>query len=114
MSYPAGPQGPGLFDTSFATSTIGKTAKLAFVAVILLAGALAVSGLFSAIAQFSQLRFGGAVSVLSGLIDLVVYGGLAFAVLVLGRLLVDHVVQSAKEREAVAAAREAAEQESTD
>ncbi|SED95874.1 hypothetical protein [Ruania alba] len=112
MSYPAGPQGPGLFDTTFTTSTIAKTAKPAFVAVIVLSGALALAGLFSAIAQFAQLRFGGAVSALGGLIDLVLYGGLAFAVLVLGRLLVDHVVQSAKEREAVAAARAAAEQES--
>ncbi len=106
MPYPARASGPGLFDTTFSTSTIRSTAKTAFIAVILLAGGLAFTGVFSAIADFSQLRYGGFGLVLYGLSDLVLYGALAFAVLVLGRLLIDHVVQSATEREAVAAARE--------
>ncbi|QOR69288.1 hypothetical protein IM660_11280 [Ruania alkalisoli] len=106
MRYTARASGPGLFDTTFASSTIRSTAKTAFVAVILLAGGLAFTGMFSAIADFSQLRYGGFGLVLYGLSDLVLYGALAFAVLVLGRLLIDHVVQSANEREAVAAARE--------
>ncbi|UFU04722.1 hypothetical protein LQF12_09680 [Ruania suaedae] len=89
---------PGLFDTSFAVSTIATTARPAFIGVILLAGALAFAGLLSAIADFSQLRYGGAVYVLLGLKELVLYGALAFAVLTLGRLLIDHVVQSAAQR----------------
>ena len=92
--------GPGLFDTNFAVSSTQRTAKLAYVAIIVVAGALALAGLFTAVAQFANLTYGGASVVLSGLASLLVYGAIAFAVLTVGRLVVDFFVQEDKKREA--------------
>ena len=92
--------GPGLFDTNFAVSSTQRTAKLAYVAIIVVAGALALAGLFTAVAQFANVTYGGASVVLGGLASLLVYGAIAFAVLTVGRLVVDFFVQEDKKREA--------------
>ncbi|WP_147916876.1 hypothetical protein [Ruania zhangjianzhongii] len=91
---------PGLFDTSFAVSSTQRTAKLAYVAIIVVAGALALAGLFRAVAQFANVSFGGASVVLGGLASLLIYGAIGFAVLAVGRLVVDFFVQEDKKREA--------------
>ena len=68
---------------------------------MVVAGALALAGLFTAVAQFANVSFGGATVVLNGLASLLIYGAFAFAVLTVGRLVVDFFVQEDKKREAL-------------
>lgn len=89
---------PGLFDTSFAVSSTQRTAQLAYVAIMVVAGALVLAGLFLAVAQFANVTYGGAGAVLSGLASLLVYGAIGFAILTVGRLVVDFFVQEDKKR----------------
>lgn len=90
---------PGLFDTTFAVSSTQQTAKLAYIAVIIFAGVLALTAIFRAIGQFSAVRYGGVSSVLGGLTSLILYGALAFGVLTVGRLVIDFFVQEDKKRQ---------------
>lgn len=107
---PQGPTEPGLFDTTFAKPTTPKVAKLAYTAVIVLAGALVLYGLFAAISSFSAgaslsgIPGGGGVGyVLIGIAQLVFLPALGFVVLTLGRLTVEYFVETHKAREAAAA-----------
>lgn len=100
--YQAAPSGPGLFDTSFAQPTTPKVAKLAFVSIIVVAAGLVLMGLFGAIASFSAAGIGGAGVVLAGVAQLVLFPALGFAVLTLGRLLVEYFVETHKARQAAA------------
>jgi hypothetical protein len=95
--YPTAPGGPGLFDTEFATPSTLKTAKLAYIAIIILAIVLAVGGLFNAIGQFAYVgAYGGAGELLRGLAMLIGGFALGFVVLTVGRLFVDYFVQQTK------------------
>ncbi|TDE89645.1 DUF4282 domain-containing protein [Occultella glacieicola] len=95
--YPTAPGGPGLFDTEFAQPSTLKTAKLAYIAIIVLAGVLAVGGLFNAIGQFWAFGpYGSVGSLLGGIVSLVSGAALGFVVLTVGRLFVDYFVQQAK------------------
>jgi hypothetical protein len=97
---PQPPAEPGLFDTTFAKPQTPKLAKTAYIAVIVLAGALTLTGLFSAISSFSNAGFyGGAVSVLRGIAELVLYPALGFVVLTVGRLAIEYFVETHKARE---------------
>ncbi|WP_022918044.1 hypothetical protein [Ruania albidiflava] len=89
----------GLFDTTFAVSSTQRTAKLAYLAVIVFSGVLALTAILDAIAEFSAIRFGGIASVLGGLTSLIFYGALAFGVLTVGRLVIDFFVQEDKKRQ---------------
>ncbi len=90
---------PGLFDTTFAVSSTQRTARLAYVAIIIFSGVLALTAILDAIAQFSAIRFGGVSSVLGGLTSLILFGALAFGVLTVGRLVIDYFVQEDKKRQ---------------
>src|SRR5690625_314772 len=90
---------PGLFDTTFAVSSTQKTARLAYVAVIVFAGVLGLTAILDAIGQFSAIRYGGICSVLGGLTSLILFGALAFGVLTVGRLVIDFFVQEDKKRQ---------------
>lgn len=105
--YPAPPAEPGLFDTSFEKPTTAKVAKTAYVAVIVLAGALALVGLFEAIRWFASAagQYGtGAGGVLSGVGALVLYPALGLVVLTIGRLVIENFVQAHRARERAAKA----------
>lgn len=104
------PAEPGLLDTTFAKPTTPKIAKPAFVAVIVLAASLTLMGLLSAISSFSNAAayasFDGGVSasaVLTGIAQLVFFPALGFAVLTVGRLLIEYFVETHKAREKAAA-----------
>lgn len=107
--YPpqATPAEPGLFDTSFAKPVTPKIAKTAYIAVIVLAAAITLMGLFGAISSFSDAAaYAGygttASSVLSGIAQLVFYPALGFVVLSLGRLTIEYFVETHKARQATA------------
>ena len=104
---PQAPAEPGLFDTTFAKPTTPKVAKTAYLAVIVLAGAITLMGLFAAISSFSAAadyaQYGSvAGSILSGIAQLVFYPALAFAILALGRLTIEYFVETHKARQSSA------------
>lgn len=94
-SYAGGSGGgaPGLFSGDFSRSAIPQTAKIAHLAVLILAIVFAAAGLIEAILYFTS-SYGGSQAVLTGIIALVKGPALGFAVLALGRLFIDFVVRS--------------------
>lgn len=108
-SYPPqAPAEPGLFDTTFAKPVTPRIAKTAYVAVIVLAGAITLMGLFAAISSFSNAAalapYGGTASaILTGIGQLVFFPALAFAILSLGRLTIEYFVETHRERQSTSA-----------
>lgn len=99
------PAEPGLFDTTFAKPTTPKVAKTAYLAVMLLAGALVLVGMLQAIGQIANAvefsGFGsGASSLLYGIGTLVFYPAVGFVVLTVGRLVIEYFVEEYRAREA--------------
>jgi len=94
--YPTGR--PGLLDTSFIVSTTQQTARVAYVAVVCLCAVLALVGLFRTIGHFAAIQYSGITAILGGLSSLLLYGALAFAVLTVGRLVIDYFVQEDRKR----------------
>ncbi|MFV0254037.1 MAG: DUF4282 domain-containing protein [Beutenbergiaceae bacterium] len=107
QGYQAPPASPGLFDTSFRIPITEKIAKTAHIAVMVLAGALVLTGLLRAIANFSDAfslsSYGGSSWVITGVATLFLYPAAGFAVLTLGRLAIEYFVQSHRAREAALA-----------
>lgn len=103
------PAEPGLFDTTFAKPTTPKVAKTAYIALIVLAGVLTVTGILLAISSFSatvaMASFGSSTTggVLASIAQLVLYPALGFAVLTVGRLAIEYFVETHKAREKAAA-----------
>lgn len=100
---PGGSSGVGLFDTSFATPSTPKVAKLAYVSLIVLAIVFTVVGVLQAIGQFSLAAApygGGGYQVLSGIVSLILWPAIGFGLLTLGRLTVEYFVETHKARQA--------------
>ncbi|WP_156250279.1 DUF4282 domain-containing protein [Pseudactinotalea terrae] len=103
-TFQQGPAEPGLFDTTFAKPTTLKVARPAYIAVIAVAASLVVYGLMQAISSFSMGgMYGGVGYVLVGIGQLLFLPSAGFAVLTLGRMTIEHFVQTHKARERAAA-----------
>lgn len=108
QGFPQQPAEPGLLDTTFAKPTTPKVARTAYLAVIVLAGALVLMGLLLAISSFSSaatlagLGGSGAAGVLAGIGQLVLFPALGFAVLTVGRLAIEYFLETHKAREQAA------------
>ena len=93
--YGAPASGGGLFDTNLRTLITPRLAKTANLAIIILAGVIALAGLLEAISILSSAAafggFGGssATYVLGGIIALLRGPALAFVILTVGRLVVE-------------------------
>ncbi len=99
---PQAPSEPGLFDTTFAKPLTPKLAKTAYLAVMILAGVLALFGLLGAIQYFASAasQYGtGITGVLSGIASLVLFPAIGFVVLTVGRLVIEYFLESHKSRE---------------
>ncbi|HLR27566.1 MAG TPA: hypothetical protein VK086_02645 [Ruania sp.] len=94
--YPPGR--PGLLDTSFTVPTTQQTAKVAYIAVICLCAVLVLVGLLRTVGHFAAIQYSGVAAILGGLSSLLLYGALAFAVLTVGRLVIDYLVQEDRKR----------------
>lgn len=92
-------------DMSFQRPVIEKIAKPAFVAVLVLAIVLVLRGLFVLISDFINMAaFSGSASyALLGLSSFLYYCGAGFLVLVLGRLIIEHILHSHRARVAASA-----------
>lgn len=93
----------GLFDTSFATANIAAGAKTAYLGVMVLAGALALWAVLGLIGGLIAVGDYGSVAVGAGGIwgllgETLVLLGAGFAVLALGRLVIDHIVAADRDR----------------
>src|SRR5699024_90041 len=94
--YPPGR--PGLLDTSFTVPTTQPAAKVAYIAVICLCAVLVLVGLLRTVGHFAAIQYSGVAAILGGLSSLLLYGALAFAVLTVGRLVIDYLVQEDRKR----------------